>query len=294
MKKYAIIVGLFLFCLLLTIPPSEAAKMYASDLTVSRVVLNEDGPEQGAFTITNVGNKNNGQFEVLVYFKKKDGSVFKQFYQSNKSIAPGYSRYYKNVFPSGSHAVAGLVRVNPFKRFQEWDYGNNVRYFAMLNRSPTTFHVQEGIQYYDAFLDEDVYVSLGSGNFPNGGYKPVISTPNPIQIAGEDYYVNRLNVTFSVPLPGILTLTTISGIPYIHYNALFLQVDDGYEGDDIFLLPMSWDATRGILYKYTVSNVRGFVIQLSECDESIGQFIETFSNITVTFRKMQNSWVWNA
>lgn len=289
MKKYGILIGLVLICLLITLPASSAAKMFAPDLTISKVDLTQSSYGTGGFTISNVGNKNNKQFEVLVYFKKKDGTVFKQFYQSNKSIAPGYSRYYSKVF-HGQGAVVGLVRVNPFKKFQEWDYSNNVRYFSMLKTNGSNYHVQEGIRYYNVTLDDYTYVPRGSADISNGNYNPVISTPNPIQIDGLDCYVNHLNITaefpYYKPVLGVLQLVTVTGIPYIPYNALFLEVDNYYK------LPMFWDSSKGIWYKYTTSHVKGVVLQMEECDELVGAFVENIGNITVTYYRMPSTWRW--
>ncbi len=290
MKKYGILIGLVLICLLITLPASSATKMWAPDLTISKVDLTEKNAYgTGGFTINNIGNKNNKGFEVLVYFKKKDGTVFKQYYQSNKSIAPGYSRHYSKVF-HGQGAVVGLVRVNPFKRFQEWDYNNNVRYFTMLKTNVSNYHVQEGISYYNVTLDDYTYVPRGSSNIENGNYNPVISTPNPIQIDGLDYYVNHINITADFPkygfMSGVLQLITVTGIPYIPYNALFLQVDNYYK------LPMFWDSNKGIWYKYTTSHVKSVVLQMEECDELVGAFVDNIGDIAITYYRMPPTWRW--
>ncbi len=292
MKKYGILIGLVLVCLLISMPAGSAAKMYAPDLTISKVDLTKEIYGSGGFTINNVGNKNNKQFEVLVYFKKKDGTVFKQYYQSNKSIAPGYSRHYAKVF-YGQGAVVGLVRVNPFKRFQEWDYNNNVRYFSMIKTNASNYCVKEGIRYYDMYYDDYEYKERGLYNITNGNYDPVISTPNPIplwQMDDMDCYVNHLNITADFPYygstSGVLQLIKVTGIPYISYNAMFLQVD-GY-----YLLPMLWDSTREIWYKYTTSHVKGVLLQMEECDATVGQFVENMGNITIDFYRMPCTWRW--
>ncbi len=289
MKRYSVLIGLVLICLFISLPASSATKMFAPDLTISKVDLTQSSYGTGGFTINNIGNRNNKQFEVLVYFKKKDGTVFKQYYQSNKSIAPGYSRYYSKVF-HGQGAVVGLVRVNPLRKFQEWDYNNNVRYFSMLKANASNYHVQEGIRYYNMTLDNYTYVSRGSSNIQNGYYNPVISNPNPIQIDGIDCYVNHLNIKADFPkyksVLGILQLVTVTGIPYIPYNAMFLQVDNFYT------LPMIWNSNKGIWYKYTTSNVKGIILQMEECDTSVGAFVENIGNVTINFYRMPSTWRW--
>jgi len=105
-----------------------------------------------------------------------------------------------------------------------------------------------------------------------------------------DYYVNHINITADFPkygfMSGVLQLITVTGIPYIPYNALFLQVDNYYK------LPMFWDSNKGIWYKYTTSHVKSVVLQMEECDELVGAFVDNIGNIAITYYRMPPTWRW--
>jgi len=174
MKKVFILILIF-FCLAIVCSDTSEAARYNPDLTVSRVTVDAVGNNTGGLSINNVGNRPTGQYEVLVYFKRSDGSYFKQLYRTGNQtkIYPNQTRHYANVF-DGSQAVTGLVRVNPHQRFTELDYYNNVRYFSMQKKSILSYNVTEGVRRYDVELGYDVVTPTYTGSFSNGVYNPIL------------------------------------------------------------------------------------------------------------------------
>ncbi len=177
MKKVFIFILIF-FCLAIVCSDTSEAAKYNPDLTVSRVTVDAAGNNTGGFSIKNVGNRPTGQYEVLVYFKKMDGSYFKQLYRTGNQtkIYPNQTRHYANVF-EGNTAVTGLVRVNPHQRFAELNYYNNARYFSMQKKQVLSYNITEGVRRYDPGLGYDVVNPTYNGTFDNGEYNPILGDP---------------------------------------------------------------------------------------------------------------------
>ncbi len=214
MKKVSILI-LIIFCLsIVSLDTSEAARYnrYNPDLTVSRVTVDAAGNNTGGISIKNIGNRPTGQFEVLVYFKKMDGSYFKQLYRTGNQtkIYPNQTRHYANVF-NGSQAVTGLVRVNPHQRFTELNYYNNVAYFSMQKKQVSSYNVTEGVRRYNDTLGYDVVTPTYNGTFSNGAYNPILG--NSYITEGTADYVNGIKFSLrSVPLPSHRLI--VRGITY--------------------------------------------------------------------------------
>ena len=198
MRKYLFLFLIF-FCLALVSADSvEAKKMYAPDLTISRLSLS-----QGSFTVANKGSKNSpaSGFDVLIYYQHFNGSAYKKVYHCSQSISPGYSRNYANVFTGGKTIKNGLIRVNPYKRFQEIDYNNNIRYFQLIKKNTASYVATEqgsydggkDWKYADGFEYGLNFDNGQSGTYSNynNGYAPLLST-NPIA-TGYYYYLGYIN-----------------------------------------------------------------------------------------------------
>lgn len=176
-------------------PAAGAAKdVYAPDLKVTRYTMNS-----GNFTISNVGTKNSptGGFDVLLYCQYLGGGTYKSVYHCDDVIAPGYSRTFKGF--QGSYWIEkGLIRVNPYKKFYECDYDNNVRYFKLIKSDIPSYTATEQSYYdgggyweywYYSYNYGRAWIDGNSTNCSNGGYSPLLST-NPIA-SGYYYYNNR-------------------------------------------------------------------------------------------------------
>lgn len=204
MKKFLFV--LFFVLLLCTILPAASASegYYAPDLKVSRYTQ-----DTGGFTVVNDGKKNTPSegFDVLIYYKKFDDTTYKAAYHTNDVIAPGYSKSFVGTSAASKEIKYGLIRVNPYKKFQEQNYDNNIRVFSVIPKKITTYKATEQSMYDGGYYWEYYYYSHMYGHAwkdgnstvcNNGEYSPLLST-NPIATSYL-YWNGRTWVTINQPL----------------------------------------------------------------------------------------------
>lgn len=307
MKKFLILFVIFLFT---TIPAAEAKKIYAPDLSVSSLSLND-----GGVTIKNTGTKcsPSSGFDLLVYFKKKDGSYQKTVTHINSVIAPGYSRHFNRTFTNGAKATTGLIRVNPYKKFQEIDYSNNVRYYNMQSKTINTYDVYESGRYWGTsyhsrgsyYYDWDYKLSGASARLPNGGYTPVMSSTNPIanewfnqvtwKMVSEDIYVNAARIYADYGFGSSFSYVTVSGVPNSYNLSVGLEADHWREeGDYMTVLGMTYNSAKGIWERYMVGHLYCVLIYSNRTGLDGYADLGHCSNITVTIKHMKNRWSWSS
>lgn len=268
-------------------PAADAKKMFAPDLSVSRVTLDD-----GGVTITNTGNKNSPAtgFDVLVSFKKTDGTSYKTVWHTNKVIAPGHSRRFNKTFSGGSTLQSGLIRVNPYKKFQEWDYDNNVRYFSLMNQTINTYGVNEYTRCWEEYYDDVTweikwgwvpYLSY-SGSVANGAYSPILTNPNPDRWGD---YVNMFELCASYT-KSMYNYITLSGVPNSSHLHVCLQVDDGY------YLPMLYNASKSLWEKITTQKIISIVVYSDRNGTQGSADLTSCQNLTVKSKYMKKSWNW--
>lgn len=314
MKKLFLIFFIVLVLAMLAIPDVSAKKMFAPDLTISRVTL-----DSGSFTVTNKGSKNSptSGFDVLVYYQRFDGSTYKKLYHTNRSIARGYSRSFTKVFSGGKNIKTGLIRVNPYKRFQEWDYSNNIRYFSLIKKNIPSYVATEQARYdggsywyYKQYGHGYAFADGNSSSYSNrgstGGYEPLLSV-NPIaqgynwwnsrrgrwEWKATPLYVNCVDITASYGSKRYTTnYVAVSGVAYTPNIHIYANVG--------FAKELTYNAVKGIwegYVKYKSAKLRdSFNIKIYS--NRLGQngtndIIAAVSNVKVWTSYIKNSWSWN-
>lgn len=310
MNKLFFIFLIFCCLVLVSADHVEAKKMYAPDLTITNTNL-----AKGDITIANIGNKNSPAtgFDVLIYFKKKDGTFQKDYYHINKVIAPGYSRKFYKVYPNGEKATTGLLRVNPLKKFQEWSYTNNMRYFNMKTRTITSYSVQEigrywGTPYHWRTKDKPRYrydwaFKFGStGNFENGDYSPVIST-NPIATSWynqvnkttvyENIYANGARIFAEFSKATSFTYISVSGVPNDYNLKVGLEFDARDSDYFPYVYNMTYNAAKGIWERYFIDSASAVTIYSTRTGPESTEDYKHCGNIVITVKTMNNVWRWS-
>lgn len=308
MKKFLF---LFLIFLVLSIPAASAKKMYAPDLSVSRVTL-----DNGGLTIKNTGNKNSPSsgFDVLIMLTYFDGTIYKNIVHFNSVIAPGHSQRFNESFPVSTTVKSALFRVNPYKKFQEWNY-DDARYVKLINSKIVNYTATEQARYWGTVWDNYWwqwvpgwdYMNGNSTTIQNGAYTPIISNPNPIAQGwykksgrynnptktwvNQTLYANAVNIiaTF-VNGPSRTNYVSVSGVPNNGYMHVFCQV--GYNKT------LTYNSTTGVWEAYVdyrsakIKNSLNVTIYSERIGENGSADLASCSNITVKSAYVKNSWTW--
>lgn len=314
MKK--ILFLLFFVLLICAVVPASSASdaLYAPDLKVSRYTQ-----DTGSFTITNDGKKNSPTegFDVLVYYKKFDNTTYKAVYHTNTVIANGYSKSFVGASSASKEIKYGLIRVNPYKKFQEQDYSNNIRIFSVIPSKINTYTATEQAYYDDGgywttlALSENNGYAWADGNSTtcsNGGYSPLLST-NPIA-DGYNYYLGYWSrqhhwtwVDDPLYVNGVeiqgdyegkqyrsnyVAVTGVANNPHMH-----IYVDVGYAKHLVY--NAAKDLWEGYI-KYTSAKLKDNLLIKIYSDrtgeDATQDIIDYVSNATVYTCYIKNSWSW--
>lgn len=245
----------------------ESSQVFAPDLVVSALTLND-----GGLTIANIGNKVSpaGGFDVLVYFKKKDGTYYQNVIHLDGVIAPGYSKRFDRVFSNGARACVGLIRVNPYKTFQESDYTNNMQFFSLIEVPISSFVVAEGDG--EIWRDEFFLSYSFQDTFENGDYTPL-----------SIYQYSNSVMIYLPGWTGLHAYITVSGVPS-DFSCFWLEFGDDY------LKPFTYDATQDLWYLTTTEPWIQRIVLYSEEGPTGFEGIE---NVTISLKYMKNHWSWS-
>lgn len=143
---------------------SHASKL--CDLKIDRVT-----PDQGAFTVSNIGTYTNKRTKALIWIKYENGTIYKKFVDI-KAILPGKSVYYKNKFVINGPVKNALIRVNPYQTQRELNFNNNAVFFkytsSILNIENKTLMASENYRYSWKY---------GLKDYPTLNFTPIVSPP---------------------------------------------------------------------------------------------------------------------
>lgn len=314
MKK--ILLVLFFVLLVCALVPASSAsdELYAPDLKVSRYTQ-----DTGSFTVANDGKKNSpaAGFEVLVYYKKFDDTSYKAVYHTSDVIAPGYSRSFVGASAASKEIKYGLIRVNPYKNFQEQDYNNNIRIFSVIPCKVSNYtateqtYYNDGGYYWTTGLSENNGYAWADGNSTtcaNGGYSPLLSV-NPIK-TGYNYYLGYWGrqhhwtwVNNPLYVNGVEILGNYNGNRYrSNYVAvsgvtnnpnMHIYVDVGYAKQLVYNTAKGlWEGYIG----YTSAKLRNNLLIKIYSDrtgeDATQDIVDYVSNVEVYTCYIKNSWSW--
>lgn len=309
MKKFFLV--LFFVLLLCAILPAASASegYFAPDLKVSRYT--QDG---GTFTVVNDGKKNTAPegFDVLIYYKKFDDTTYKAVYHTNDVIAPGYSKSFVGASAASKEIKYGLIRVNPYKKFQEQNYDNNIRIFSVIPKKINTYKATEQSMYDGGYYWEYYYYSYMYGHAwkdgnstvcSNGEYSPLLST-NPIATSYQ-YWNGRRWTTVNQPLyvNAVEILGYYNGERYkSNYVAVEGVVNDPHMHiyvDVGFAKHLVYNAAKGLwegYIRYGSAKLRDNLIIKIYSDrtgtDATQDIINYVSNVKVYTCYIKNSWSW--
>lgn len=314
MKKILLLLFFVLIVCVLVPASSASDAFYAPDLKVSRYTQ-----DTGSFTVVNDGKKNTPAegFDVLIYYKKFDNTSYKAVYHTNDVIAPGYSKNFKSSSAASKEIKYGLIRVNPYKKFQEQDYNNNIRIFSVIPCKITNYTATEQSYYDDGGYYWTTYLSENNGNAwadgnsttcANGQYSPLLST-NPIA-TGYNYYlgywarqhhwtwVNSPLYVNGVEILGdyrgkqyrsnYVAVSGVANNPHMH-----IYVDVGYAKQLVYNAAKNlWEGYIG----YTSAKLRNNLLIKIYSDrtgeDATQDIIDYVSNVEVYTCYIKNSWSW--
>lgn len=309
MKK--ILFLLFLVLLVCVVVPASSASnaLYAPDLKVSRYTQ-----DTGTFTITNDGKKNSPSegFDVLVYYKRFDDTTYKAVYHTNTVIANGYSRSFIGASAASGNIKYGLIRVNPYKKFQEQDYNNNIRIFSVIPTKINTYTVTEQSRYYGGdywqYYNGYTWASGNSTTCANGGYSPLIST-NPIA-DGYNYYLGMWSHSYHwtwVNDPLYVNTVQISGdyggkqyrSNYVAVSGVANNLNMHVYADVGYAKQLVYNAAKALwegYIPYTTAKLRNSLLIKIYSDrtgeDGTQDIIDYVSNVIVYTCYIKNSWSW--
>lgn len=287
----------------------ESSDIFACDLKISRYTQ-----DTGSITVRNSGNKNSPAdgFDVLLYYKRFDSSVYASVYHATGVIAPGYSQSFIGAFSTSDSIMYGLIRVNPYKKFQEQDYNNNVRTFSLVEAETASYTATEQSRYYGGdyweYYDGYTWASGNSTTCANSGYSPLIST-NPITDGYNYYlgywsrqhhwewrddplYVNAVQInSASGGKEYKNNYVTVSGVAYD--SNMHIYVDVG------FAKQLTYNTEKGIweaYIKYGSAKAKDGVLIKIYSDrtgqDGTDDIMNFVSNVEVHTYYIKNSWTW--
>lgn len=309
MKKQILLFSIFFLFLILVLPAASAGgDEYSPDLTISRFTLSS-----GTFTVSNVGSKNSPAtgFDVMVYYQNFDGSTYKQNYHCSRSIRPGYSRSINNTFQGSSRIKQGLIRVNPYKKFRESNYDNNVRYYKMIKVNTNNYTATEQAKYDGGYYWEYMEKSYNYGSAwkngnstvcTNGGYSPLIST-NPIATSyqywngrrwttiNQPLYVNAVEIYVPWTKERKINYAAISGV--VNNPNMRVFVDCGYAkfltynpSKNIWEGYVNWGSSK------LMDALRIKIYSVNSGQTGTNDIMSYVSNVSVTVAYIKNAWNW--